>query len=129
MPRLIRQGLRGLSRHLWAGEDISLRSIVEIWASGQFAERQAVNTPIQGTASDLIKLAMVKISEQIKDSGLKSKMILQIHDELVFDLPVTELDILTRLVKEKMEQVKKLDVPIKIDMKKGKNWLDMETVE
>jgi len=95
----------------------------------QFAQRQAVNTPIQGTASDLIKLAMVKISEQIKDKGLKSKMILQIHDELVFDLPVTELDILTRLVKEEMEQVKKLDVPIKIDMKKGKNWLDMETVK
>ncbi|MBU1922750.1 MAG: DNA polymerase I [Candidatus Omnitrophica bacterium] len=95
----------------------------------QFAERQAVNTPIQGTASDLIKLAMVKISEQIKDRGLKSKMILQIHDELIFDLPVTELGILTGLVKEKMEQVKKLEVPIKIDMKKGKNWLDMETVE
>jgi DNA polymerase-1 len=92
----------------------------------QFAERQAVNTPIQGTASDLIKLAMVKISEQIKINGLKSEMILQIHDELVFDLPVCELDVLTKLVKEKMEQVRKLDVPIKIDMKKGKNWLDME---
>jgi len=91
----------------------------------QFAERQAVNTPIQGTASDLIKLAMVKISEQLKIGGLKSEMILQIHDELVFDLPVCELDVLTRLVKEKMEQVRKLDVPIKIDMKKGKNWLDM----
>ncbi len=92
----------------------------------QFAERQAVNTPIQGTASDLIKLAMVKISEQIKINGLKSEMILQIHDELVFDLPVCELDVLTKLVKERMEQVRKLDVPIKIDMKKGKNWLDME---
>ncbi len=95
----------------------------------QFAERQAVNTPIQGTASDLIKMAMVKISEQISHSGLKSKMILQIHDELVFDLPVAELKTLTKLVKERMEQVKKLDVPIKIDMKKGKNWLDMEAVE
>ena len=95
----------------------------------QFAERQAVNTPIQGTASDLIKLAMVKISEQINHSGLKSKMILQIHDELVFDLPVAELKTLTKLVKERMEEVKKLDVPIKIDMKKGKNWLDMEAVE
>ncbi|MDD5128288.1 MAG: DNA polymerase I [Candidatus Omnitrophica bacterium] len=94
----------------------------------QFAERQAVNTPIQGTASDLIKMAMVKISERIKKSGLKSKMILQIHDELVFDLPVKELDVLARIVKEEMEQVKKLDVPIKIDMKKGKNWLDMEAV-
>jgi DNA polymerase I len=95
----------------------------------QFAERQAVNTPIQGTASDLIKLAMIKISEQIKDNGLKSKMILQIHDELVFDLPIIELDILTRLVKEEMEQVAKLDVPIKIDMKQGKNWLEMEAVK
>jgi DNA polymerase-1 len=94
----------------------------------QFAERQAVNTPIQGTASDLIKLAMVKISEQIKDSGLKSKMILQIHDELVFDLPVAELGSLTKLVKEKMEHVKKLDVPIKIDMKRGLNWLEMEAI-
>ncbi|MDD5561123.1 MAG: DNA polymerase I [Candidatus Omnitrophica bacterium] len=91
----------------------------------QFAERQAVNTPIQGTASDLIKLAMVRISEEINNNSLKSKMILQIHDELVFELPVTELGSLTRLVKEKMEQVKKLDVPIRIDMKKGKNWLDM----
>jgi len=95
----------------------------------QFAERQAVNTPIQGTASDLIKLAMVKISEQIRNKGLKSKMILQIHDELVFDLPVDEIDTLTMLVKERMEQVRKLDVPIRIDMKKGKNWLDMEVIE
>jgi len=95
----------------------------------QFAERQAVNTPIQGTASDLIKMAMVKISKQIQDDSLASKMILQIHDELVFDLPTVELKILTKLVKEEMEQVKKLDVPIKIDMKKGMNWLDMEAVE
>ena len=95
----------------------------------QFAERQAVNTPIQGTASDLIKLAMVKISAQIEEKCLKSKMILQIHDELVFDLPAAELSVLTCLVKEIMEHVKKLDVPIKIDMKSGKNWLDMEIVE
>ncbi len=91
----------------------------------QFAERQAVNTPIQGTASDLIKLAMVKIFNQIKALGLKSKMILQIHDELVFDLPVLELEVLTKLVKNEMENVMQLDVPIKVDMKMGKNWLDM----
>ncbi|MFA4854079.1 MAG: DNA polymerase I [Candidatus Omnitrophota bacterium] len=94
----------------------------------QFAERQAVNTPIQGTASDLIKLAMIKIAEQIKEKGLKGKMILQIHDELVFDLPVSELDILARLAKDKMEHVMKLDVPIKVDMKKGANWLEMEAI-
>jgi DNA polymerase I len=91
----------------------------------QFAQRQAVNTPIQGTASDLIKLAMIKIGAQIKDRVLKAKMILQIHDELVFDLPVSELNILAGLVKAEMEQVMKLEVPIKVDMKKGKNWLEM----
>jgi len=91
----------------------------------QFAERQAVNTPIQGTASDLIKLAMIKISAQIKDKGLAAKMILQIHDELVFDLPISELNILTGLVKDRMENVMKLGVPIKVDMKTGANWLKM----
>lgn len=91
----------------------------------QFAQRQAVNTPIQGTASDLIKLAMIDISGQIKAKGLEAKMILQIHDELVFDLPVGELKVLSGLVKDKMEHVIKLDVPIKVDMKKGVNWLEM----
>jgi DNA polymerase-1 len=91
----------------------------------QFAQRQAVNTPIQGTASDLIKLAMIKIAAQIKGKALKSKMILQIHDELVFDLPINELNILSGLVKDEMENVMELDVPIKIDMKKGANWLEM----
>jgi len=91
----------------------------------QFAQRQAVNTPIQGTASDLIKLAMIKIGAQIKERALKAKMILQIHDELVFDLPIAELNILARLVKTEMEQVMKLEVPIIVDMKKGKNWLEM----
>ena len=91
----------------------------------QFAQRQAVNTPIQGTASDLIKLAMIKISAQIKNKGLQAKMILQIHDELVFDLPISELSILAQLVKAEMENVMKLEVPIRVDMKKGKNWLEM----
>jgi len=91
----------------------------------QFAQRQAVNTPIQGTASDLIKLAMIKIGAQIKDRGLKAKMILQIHDELVFDLPIPELNILGGIVKIEMENVMKLAVPIKVDMKKGANWLEM----
>ena len=93
----------------------------------QFAQRQAVNTPIQGTASDLIKLAMIKIAAQIKAKGLAAKMILQIHDELLFDLPIGELKMLAGLVKSEMEQVMKLDVPIKVDMKKGANWLEMST--
>jgi DNA polymerase-1 len=91
----------------------------------QFAQRQAVNTPIQGTASDLIKLAMLKIFAQIKSKKLEAKMILQIHDELVFDLPISELNILTGMVKDEMENVMKLAVPIKVDIKKGMNWLEM----
>jgi len=94
----------------------------------QFAERQAVNTPIQGSASDLIKLAMVEIYRQINKRHFKAKMILQIHDELVFDVSRDELDELVRMVKDRMENTLKLDVPIKVDIKKGKNWLEMEEV-
>jgi len=92
----------------------------------QFAERQAVNTPIQGSASDLIKLAMLKIHEQIHTGKLKAKMILQIHDELVFDVSQQELKELAELVKDRMENVLKLDVPIRVDIKFGENWLEME---
>ena len=88
-----------------------------------------MNTPIQGSASDLIKLAMVKIYEQIKKKNLKARMTIQVHDELVFDLPKQELDEVVILVKDKMENVLKLDVPIKVDVKKGKNWLEMEEIE
>lgn len=94
----------------------------------QFAQRQAVNTPIQGSASDLIKLTMIHIYEQIKQENLKVKMILQIHDELVFDVPENELRTSIGLIKDKMENALKLDVPIKVDIKKGKNWLEMEPV-
>ena len=92
----------------------------------QFAQRQAINTPIQGSASDLIKLAMVHINNQIKIRKLDAKMILQIHDELLFDIPRRETNEFIDLVKDKMENVLKLDIPIKVDIKKGKNWLEME---
>jgi DNA polymerase-1 len=92
----------------------------------QFAERQAVNTPIQGTASDLIKLAMVQIHHEINKRKLRASMLLQIHDELVFDVCRAELEELKELVKMRMENVLKLSVPIKIDIKKGRNWLEME---
>ena len=90
------------------------------------AERQAINTPIQGSASDLIKLAMVKIHEQIKTNALKTRMIIQIHDELVFDVFKEEMAEFVDLAMDKMENVLELDVPIKVDIKKGKNWLEME---
>ncbi len=95
----------------------------------QLAQRQAINTPIQGSASDLIKLAMVKIYEQIKTSALKTRMIIQIHDELVFDVLKEEIAAFVDLARDKMENVLKLDVPVKVDIKKGKNWLEMEEVK
>jgi DNA polymerase-1 len=95
----------------------------------QFAQRQAVNTPIQGSASDLIKLAMVQIDKQISSRNLKARMIIQIHDELLFDAPAGELKELAELVKDRMENVLKLDVPIKVEIKKGKNWLEMEVIK
>lgn len=95
----------------------------------QFAERQAINTPIQGSASDLIKLAMIKIRDQIRISKLRAKMVLQIHDELVFDVNQQELKELVKLVKERMENVLKLDIPIRVDIKFGKNWLEMEAIK
>jgi DNA polymerase-1 len=95
----------------------------------QFAERQAVNTPIQGSASDMIKLAMVDIHGRLRAGLMKSQMILQIHDELLFDVPVDEVPELVRLAKDRMENVLKLDVPVKVDVKKGKNWLEMEEVK
>lgn len=94
----------------------------------QFAERQAVNTPIQGSAADLIKLAMVKIHDELTGKKLKSRLIMQIHDELVFDVPSEESNELVGLVKEKMENVLQLDVPVRVDIKKGRNWLEMEAV-
>ncbi|MDP3732368.1 MAG: DNA polymerase I [Candidatus Omnitrophota bacterium] len=94
----------------------------------QLAERQAINTPIQGSASDLIKLAMVRIHEQIKTRNLETRMIIQIHDELVFDVPQEEMGQFVDLARDKMENVLELDVPVKVDIKKGNNWLEMEDV-
>jgi len=95
----------------------------------QFAQRQTINTPIQGTAADLIKLAMINIYRILKEKKLSSKMILQIHDELLFDVPEEELSLMIGLVKEHMENVIRLYVPIKVNIKIGKNWLEMNIVE
>ena len=95
----------------------------------QLAERQAINTPIQGSASDLIKLAMIEIHAQIQSRGLASKMILQVHDELVFDSPSREVKEMIELAKDRMEHVLTLSVPLRVEVKKGRNWLEMETIE
>jgi DNA polymerase-1 len=88
------------------------------------AERIAINMPIQGTAADMIKLAMINIYKEMKKQKFKSKMILQVHDELLFDARKDELEDLKPLVKELMENALKLDVPITVEMGTGENWLD-----
>lgn len=92
----------------------------------QFAQRQAVNTPIQGSASDLIKSAMIQIYRLIIERKLQAKLILQVHDELVFDVSEKELKFLAEAVRDRMENVMELNVPVRVDIKKGKNWLEME---
>jgi len=94
----------------------------------EFAKRAAINMPIQGTSADIIKLAMVKIYKKFKEEKLKSKMILQIHDELVFEVEKGEQEKVYRIVKNIMENCVKLEVPIKVDVKKGKNYLEMEKI-
>jgi len=91
-----------------------------------FAERTAVNTPLQGTAADLIKLAMIRIDEEIRKRGLKSRMTLQVHDELVFEVPENEVDRMKLLVREHMEEGYSLAVPLRVEIGVGTNWRDME---
>jgi len=87
------------------------------------AERNAINAPIQGSAADIIKLAMIKIQTEIEALGLQSKMLLQVHDELVFDVLKTELPLLKKLIKETMEGVLSSTVPLVVDIDVGKSWL------
>ncbi len=89
-----------------------------------FAERNAINAPIQGSAADMIKLAMIRIFEAMQKKNLKSKMILQVHDELVFDAHKDEADALKELVADKMKNAMELDVPIVVDINTGENWLE-----
>ncbi|TAN62829.1 DNA polymerase I [bacterium] len=91
-----------------------------------FAERQAVNSPIQGSAADLIKLAMINIYRILRARRLQSRITMQIHDELVFEVPENELREMIPIVREAMESVYALDVPIKVNIKKGSNWLEMD---
>jgi DNA polymerase-1 len=91
-----------------------------------FAERTAVNTPLQGTAADLIKLAMIQIDKEMHERKMRSRMTLQVHDELVFDVLESEVDAVKTLVREHMENVHKLDVPLLVEMGVGKNWRDLK---
>lgn len=92
----------------------------------QFAERQAINTPVQGSAADLIKLAMINVAAELEKQKLASRMIITVHDELVFDVVPAEERMMTTLIREDMEHPMPLTVPIQVSLKKGKNWLEME---
>ncbi|MBA7637240.1 DNA polymerase I [subsurface metagenome] len=90
-----------------------------------FAERTAINAPLQGTAADLIKKAMIEISRKLKEKGLKTKMTLQVHDELLFEVPQEELEEVKSLIQKGMSGALSLSVPLKVDLKTGKNWAEV----
>jgi DNA polymerase-1 len=90
----------------------------------QQGERLAINSPIQGTAADIIKIAMIKIWKRLTDAGLKTRIILQVHDELLFELPLQELETIKDIVKKEMEGVSTFSVPISVDINYGKNWAE-----
>jgi DNA polymerase-1 len=92
-----------------------------------FGERTAANSPIQGSAADLIKIAMIKIDRLLREQGLTAKMLLQVHDELVFESPPEEVDSLRALVRNEMENATKLSVPLVVDVGVGKNWLETKS--
>ena len=89
-----------------------------------FAERNAINAPIQGSAADIIKVAMVNLDREIKKRNMRSRMIMQVHDELVFDAHLAEVEELKTLVAEKMSGAVQLRVPLVVDMNTGINWLE-----
>lgn len=94
-----------------------------------FAERTAINTPIQGSAADIIKKAMLAVHRRIASEGLMGRLVLQVHDELLFEVPPDQLEPLARLVKEEMEGVVELDVPLKVELQQGSNWLEGREVD
>ena len=91
-----------------------------------FAERTAMNTPIQGSAADIIKQAMINMSERLEAEGMQSRMLLQVHDELIFEAPEDEIEKLKIIVPEVMESAIELLVPLKVDSSFGKSWYDMK---
>ena len=89
-----------------------------------FGERVAMNAPIQGTAADIMKIAMIGVDRRLKSQNMKSRLVLQVHDELLIESHETELEEVKRLLKEEMEQAVKLKVPLVVDMHTGSNWYE-----
>jgi DNA polymerase-1 len=90
------------------------------------AERMAINMPVQGTSADIIKVAMINLYREMKKRQLKSKMLIQVHDELLYEVPADELDIMRQIVPEIMSTAIKLSIPIKVECKVGKNWGELK---
>ena len=90
-----------------------------------FAERTAMNTPIQGSAADIIKVAMIKVAERLENEKLEANMLLQVHDELVFEVPENELEQLKEIVTETMEEAIDLSIPLKVEGGSGNSWYDL----
>jgi DNA polymerase-1 len=106
------------------------RYIPEISANNrqvrEAAERMAINMPVQGTSADIIKVAMIKLYREMKERQLKSRMVLQVHDELIFEVPEAELELMNQLVPQVMSTALKLSIPLKVDVKTGNNWGQMK---
>ena len=94
-----------------------------------FAERMAMNSPIQGSAADIIKLAMLKIDAKLEEGNYQTAMLLQVHDELVFEVPEQELSTIVKLVQREMESVMELAVSLKVDVKVGRDWESVKHVD
>jgi DNA polymerase-1 len=87
-----------------------------------------VNSPIQGTAADIMKLAMIRVASRLKREGSSAKLLLQVHDELLLEVPEQDAEALCKLVGEEMSQAYTLKVPLKVDVKRGPNWSDMDSL-
>lgn len=98
------------------------------WARRSFAERTAMNTPIQGTAADIIKMAMIAADKRLQQAGLQARLLLQVHDELVLELPAHEVEQAARIIRDSMVGVVSLSVPLVVDIEQGPNWLDTQPV-
>ena len=108
-----------LGRRRYLNDIRSANSVVR-----SYAERNAINAPIQGSSADMIKIAMIRIFNEMQRRNMKSKMILQVHDELVFDAHKEEVEVLKILVNDKMKDALPLDVPVIVDINTGDNWLE-----
>jgi DNA polymerase-1 len=93
------------------------------------AERMAVNMPVQGTAADIMKIAMIRLSDQLRETGVKARLLLQVHDELVLEVDHSELERVAGLVCETMESAAELRVPLAVDVAAGQNWEELTPIE